>query len=213
MTPLLPLYVNPLTHPDAWDAVAAAPVPVSAIVDVSRGPGDGLDPVYLAAIPRLVMAGVTVLGYVDLAGGTRPVAGIRTEVGRWAGYRVAGVFFDRSPAGRFGIGTVAAAVRAARRVGLGPLVLSGGRAPDPEYRELGATVVSFEGSALRYRDWLGEDGRPGDAHLVHGVPAAERAGIERLARERGAGYLLVTDREPPNPYAYPPAWCCLAPVG
>jgi hypothetical protein len=210
MNRLLPLYLHPAAEPAAWDAVCGHPESLTVVVNVAGGPGPGLDPVYTAAIGRLTGAGVTVLGVVDLTRATRPVGEVRVDVGRWAGYRVDGIFFDQVPTSPFSIGPVAAAVRAARRVGLGPLLLNPGVPPDRRYRDLDATVCAYEGPWARYRAWAGAGARPGDAHLVYGVPVPELPVAWQLMADRGARYGLATDRAPPYPYAGLPAWCSLS---
>jgi hypothetical protein len=55
---------------------------------------------------------------------------------------VDGIFFDQMPVSPFSIGPVAMAVRAARRAGLGPLVLKPIGHPDPLYRVLDATICA-----------------------------------------------------------------------
>jgi Spherulation-specific family 4 len=140
--PFLSLFADPLADPVGWEAAAGYQGPLIVVVDVAHGPGSGRHPLFTQAIGRLAEAGRTVLGYVDLAAGTRPPRQVRGEVGRWAGYQVDGVFFDAAPTSPFSIGPVAMAVRAARRAGLGPLVLKPVGRPDPLYRVLGATICA-----------------------------------------------------------------------
>jgi hypothetical protein len=140
--PVLSLFADPLADPAGWDAAAGYRGPLIVVVDVAHGPGSGRHPLFTQAIGRLAEAGRTVLGYVDLAAGTRPPREVRGEVGRWAGYQVNGVFFDAAPTSPFSIGPVAMAVRAARRAGLGPLMLKPVGRPDPLYRVLDATICA-----------------------------------------------------------------------
>ena len=140
--PVLSLFADPLADPAGWDAAAGYQGPLIVVVDVAHGPGSGRHPLFTQAIGRLAEAGRTVLGYVDLAAGTRPPRQVRAEVGRWAGYQVDGVFFDAVPTSPFSIGPVAMAVRAARRAGLAPLVLKPDGRPDPLYQSLGATIYA-----------------------------------------------------------------------
>jgi hypothetical protein len=211
MNTLLPLYVNPLVDPAAWDAVAGYPAPLTVVVNVADGPGSGLDPLYTQAIGRLAGAGISVLGYLDLGLATRPAAQVRAEVGRWAGYQVDGIFFDQAPTSPYSIGPVAVAVAQARRVGLEPLVLNPAMPTDPLYRELGVTICSYEGGWPAYRRF--EGGRPGDAVLLYGVPPAEFTAAGELVTARGAGYGLISDQVPPDPYTAPPSWCTIpAPI-
>jgi hypothetical protein len=151
--PVLSLFADPLADPAGWDAAAGYRGPLVVVVDVAHGPGSGRHPLYTQAIGRLAEAGRTVLGYLDLAMGTRPVREVRREVGRWAGYQVHGIFFDAAPTSPFSIGPVAMAVRAARRAGLGPLMLKPVGRPDPLYRMLDATICAV-------MPWTPEDRQP-----------------------------------------------------
>jgi hypothetical protein len=198
---LLPLYVHPQVDPAAWRHAAAAVG--EHLTVVVRDDGD--DPAVAGALSQLAAAGVATLGHVDAQFATRPVADLQEAVARWARCPVSGIFLDQTPTSPFSIGPVALAVRAARRGGLS-VVLNPGTATDPLYRELGARVCTFEGTWQRYRDWSGHGSRPGDGHLVHSVPPESMAEAQALLRQRRAGFGLVTDRTPPEPYAGAPAW-------
>jgi hypothetical protein len=199
---LLPLCVDPAAEPAAGRAAAGRPSELTVVVP---GP-DCADPAGC-----LARTGTTVLGRVDVGFAIRPVADLLDDVQRWAGLPVEGVFLDRTPTSPFCVGPVALAIRAARRAGLSTVVLNPGVPTDPLYRELGVPICTFEGSWADYRRWSGEGSRPGDGHLVHSVPAGSLPAAQALLRERRAGWGLVTDREPPAPYAGLPGW--LAPPG
>jgi hypothetical protein len=183
------------------------------VVDVDRGPGNGRDPSYTAAMGRLAAADVGLLGYVDLAYVTRPVAELVTDVGRWAGYPVQGIFFDRAPVSPYAIGPVAIAVQAARRATLSRVILNPGAPPDPSYRGLGVPICVFDGPWPAYQRWTGDGAETGDGHLVHDVPPWDLDEAAQLQVERGAGFGVVTDLGPPDPFADLPAWCGLAGSG
>jgi hypothetical protein len=197
-TPLVPLYVHPLEDPYAWepDALAGATV----IVNVADGPGSTVDDDYAAATAQLSVAGVPMLGYVDLGYAARPLADILDDIERWTAYPMAGVFLDQAPTTPFSIGPVALAIRVAQRAGLFVAVLNPGTPADPVYRELGVPICSFEGSWADYQAWSGWGAQPGDGHLVHSVPREQLATARKAMGWRGAGFGLVTDREPPNPW-------------
>ncbi|HEY8471313.1 MAG TPA: spherulation-specific family 4 protein [Natronosporangium sp.] len=201
MTPtLLPLYVHPRVDPAAWRAAGNGSGELTVIAE---GP---VDAELTDAVGRLAKSGVATLGRVDVAFATRPVADLLDEVEGWAGCPVAGVFLDQAPTSPFCLGPIALAIRVARRAGLFTVVLNPGVPTDPLYRELDIPICTFEGSWAEYRRWTGEGALPGDGHLVHSVPADAMATARALLRERRAGWGLVTDRTPPNPYAGPPAW-------
>lgn len=199
MTPtLLPLYAHPSVEPAAWRAAAAAGGgELTVVVD---------DPDLGTAVAELAKAGVAALGRVDAGFATRPVADLLDDVERWVSCPVAGLFLDRAPTSPFCLGPVALAVRMARRAGLSTVVLNPGVPTDPLYRELGVPICTFEGSWTEYRRWSGEGALAGDGHLVHSVPMGSLTVARSLLRQRRAGWGLVTDRTPPDPYAAAPSW-------
>jgi hypothetical protein len=203
---LLPLYRHPADDPDAWASVAGLGSAVTAVVDAG-----GADPAGLSAwLDALAGAGVTLLGRVDLGRAARPLAEVLAEVRGWSGHPVGGVFLDRAPGDPFGAGPVALALRLARRAGLVATVLNPGGPVDPLYRRLGARLCAFEGDWDAYVGWDGDGARPGDGHLVYGVPAREVPQALRLASARRAGFALVTERDGAHAYTGLPAWCAAA---
>lgn len=192
MTPLLSLHQHPLTHPDVWATVEAAGMGVTVLLNIDTGPGSGLDPTWTTATQRLVRAGATVIGYLDLAFGARPAEQVRAELGRWAGYPVRGIFFDQAPTSPYSIGPVAVAVRGARRIGFDTLLVNPGRPTDSIYRGLGAVLCTFEGPWEEYLAGTTEGVRHGDAHLVHSVPYAQIKYAHELMRGRGARFGMAT---------------------
>jgi len=203
---LLPLYADPAGDPGAWASVAGLGSAVTAVVNPA-----GADPAgFSAGLDRLVRAGVALLGRVDLGRAARPLAEVLAEVRGWAVHPVGGVFLDRAPADPFGAGPVALALRLARRAGLTAAVLNPGGPADPLYRRLGARLCAFEGDWDAYIRWDGDGARPGDGHLVYGVPAPEVPRALRLASARRAGFALVTERDGEHAYTGLPAWCAAA---
>ncbi len=193
---LLPLSAHPATDPVAWRRVAGYGPRLTVVAKVPPE-----DPDVVLAVHRLVLAGVAVLGHVDTVFATRPVADLLRDVVRWLEVPVAGIFLDQTPTSPFSVGPVAMAVRTARQAGLDRVVLNPGAPPDPLYRQLGAAVCSFEGDWDTYRRWDGEGSTPGDGHLVHSVPVSALPAAWRMLRVRGAGFGVVSDRTPPDPYA------------
>jgi hypothetical protein len=192
VTPLLSLHQHPLTHPEAWSAIEAVGVGATVLLNIAAGPGSGLDPTWTTATQRLLRAGVTMLGYVDLAHGARAIEQVRSELGRWSGYPIRGIFFDQAPTSPYSIGPVAVAVRAARRIGFDTLLVNPGMPTDSIYRGLGAVLCTFEGDWEEYQMGTLDGVRPGDAHLVYSVPGNRIATVYELMRERGARFGLAT---------------------
>ncbi|GAA3286144.1 spherulation-specific family 4 protein [Dactylosporangium vinaceum] len=197
---LLPLYVHPLTDPEAWDNLPRGAA-CWTIVNVHNGPGAARDEVYTAATARLHASGVRMLGYVDLGYGSRPNGEVWCDIVGWSQYPVGGIFFDQVPSDAASLAYVTQVVRAVR----GSVVLNPGTTCAPGYAALADVVCTFEGpwesyvalygdKSVKGRDW------PNAAHLVYGVPTARLGEATALLLKR-AGHGLVTDLTAPLPYA------------
>ncbi|NMO52590.1 Spherulin-4 [Actinoplanes sp. TBRC 11911] len=136
------------------------------------------------------------LGRIDLDWGSRSLADVLADVEAWRADGAEGLFLDRAPAGSGGVGPVALTVRLAARRGLHRVVLNPGVPTHPLYRDLGVRICTFEGPWSAYQSWDGEGVRPGDGHIVHGVPVALLTAARRLMGRRGAGFGLATDASP-----------------
>jgi hypothetical protein len=198
---LYPLSAHPQEHPESWAEAAARGPGTIAVVNIDNAPvgapSAGPNGDIAGAIRSLAAAGVRPVGHVSLGYATRPIVDILGEIAKWSMLPVAGLFFDHAPAGPYQIGPVVASVRAARRAGLGLVVLNPGVPVDSVYRRLEATICTFEGSWAEYRDWSAAETAPGDGHLVFGVPRGEWGAARALIIARGAGLMLVTDRTTP----------------
>ncbi|WP_305782903.1 Spherulin-4 [Symbioplanes lichenis] len=136
------------------------------------------------------------LGRVDLDWGGRSLADVLADVDAWREEGAEGLFLDRAPAGSGGVGPVALTVRLAARRGLHRIVLNPGVPTHPLYRDLGVKICTFDGPWSAYQGWAGDGVRPGDGHLVHGVPVELLTAARRLMGRRGAGFGLATDASP-----------------
>ncbi len=138
------------------------------------------------------------LGRVDLDHGARSLADVLTDIDSWTALGVPGLFLDRAPVNRYAVGPVALAVRVARRRGLDRIVLNPGAPTDPLYRDLDVRICTFEGTWAAYQRWSGGGARPGDGHLVYGVPTALLTAARHLLARRGAGFGVATDAPGPG---------------
>jgi len=136
------------------------------------------------------------LGRIDLDWGSRSLADVLADVDAWREDGAEGLFLDRAPAGSGGVGPVALTIRLAARRGLHRVVLNPGVPTHPLFRDLGVRICTFEGPWSAYQSWAGDGVRPGDGHIVHGVPAALLTAARRLMGRRGAGFGLATDASP-----------------
>ena len=204
---LLPLYTHPASDPASWTTAASCGRALTVIVNVHNGPGAEIDPVYPAVLEELKAKEVELFGYVDLGYGERPVLEVLDDVARWTRYPgVSGIFFDCAPTEAERAGAVALAGRAARREGLGTVLLNPGTASDPVYRDLADGLGVFEGH------WKDYQGRADWAlcrnacHLVYGVPLEDCAGALRLLARNRARWGMVTDQSDPLPWNKVPSW-------
>ena len=171
----------------AWEVAAERgpdAVPVVGRVDTA----DDLR----AALTTLIVARSRPLARVNLGYGTRPLDEILDEIAWWVELPVCGFFFDLAPSSPYQVGPVARAIRAARRDGLGLFVLNAGTVVDPIYRELPATICTFEGTWAQYRSRPAETFAPGDGHLVLEVPPGDLPLAHALTLARGAGLFVAT---------------------
>lgn len=141
---------------------------------------------------------VPALGRIDLDHGGRSLADVLTEIDQWSAQDVRGLFLDRAPVNRCAAGTLALAIRVARRRGLHQIVLNPGAPADPCYRDLDVRLCTFEGDWAAYQRWHGAGARPGDGHLVYDVPTALLTAARELLARRGAGFGLATDAAGPS---------------
>lgn len=193
---------HPDENPAGWDEAARLGPGGLAVINLPPRLVAGRDTAAWAAmvqaIDRLVDHGIEALGHVSLGYATRPLVDLVGELTHWAVLPITGIFLDHAPAGPYQIGPVAFAGRVARRAGLRTIVLNPGVPVDPLYRRLDATLCTFEGSWPEYQEWSGEDGRPGDGHLVYGAPPTDWDAVRDLMAARGAGLGLITDRGGPS---------------
>ena len=153
-----------------------------------------LQTIYAHPIAGPVAAGIP-MGYVDLAYASRPIEAIRADLDEWGLQAVGGIFFDQAPTSPFSIGPVAMAVRAARRLGFDTILLNPGRDTDSLYRGLGATVCTYEGDWTAYQNGTTDGVRPGDGHVVLGVPTDLLERCLDVMRARGAAWGVATPAE------------------
>lgn len=95
---LIPFYIYPT--PDMvqplLDAKLAHPnVPMRVILNPASGPGTVQDPIYVAAISSLKLAGIQVAGYVYTDYDSRSINDVMTDIATWESlYAPDGIFLD-----------------------------------------------------------------------------------------------------------------------
>jgi Spherulation-specific family 4 len=184
---LAPLPTPPVVDPVAWALAAAGGRRLVPVVD-AVGDLDDLR----AGLTRLIVARSRPLARISLGYGTRTLIDIRDEIAWWAALPVCGFFFDHAPTSPYQVGPLAQAIRVARRARLGDFVLNPGIPVDPIYRDLPATICTFEGTWTQYRGRPADSFVPGDGHLVLDVPESDLSLARSMALARGAGLFLAT---------------------
>lgn len=207
-------------EPDAakWEAVrqAAAKVKVAAIFNPGNGPGVSRSAEYAALVASCRAAGVLMIGYVYTSYGARPAADVKADVDRhYLWYDVDGIFFDEATNTEAGVAHYADLNAHVKAKGPRSLVIINPGSNVPEsYITGGATdVICVFESNTGYPGWTPAPwmaGRPADHffHLPYNV-AGESVMRDylRLAAERNAGWVYISDDVLPNPWdALPTYW-------
>lgn len=210
----VPAYAHPLVAPGEWAELSRPGTPLHwVVVNVSKGPGMCLDPLFREATNRLREAGVRLLGYLDTAFAARASEDLLTEATRhleW--YAVDGFYLDRVPLDHRPLATYKRTVSALRTLtGRGHLVLGHGAHPHPAYADIADQLVTYAGSWAGYRcaqppEWTSRHPPERFCHLVHGVPGPHLETAMRLARWHGAATVYVTDRAAPDPWEGLPSY-------
>ena len=190
-----------------WETAIGDASRVSYLVmNPGSGPGVARSAAYADTVRRAQAAGITVLGYVDTDYARREPALVRQDVttfDEW--YGVDGIFLDQVTSGDAHLAHYAALADFVRSTP-GPVVaLNPGTFPAEGYAALADVLVTFEGTWATYRaiaspEWVKRYPASRFWHLVYATPEADMPAAVKLARQRSAGNLYVTDDDLPNPW-------------
>ena len=214
---LVPAYFYPAgSGSDYWQALdaAAGQVGITAIVNVNSGPGDALDPNYLAAVQSLRAAGGRVLGYVHTSWGGRDAAVEQADVDAYlARYPLYGFFIDEMATDAANLAHYSSLYAYIKGKGASLTVLGNPGTPaDPAYLDAPAAdiLISFEGYATDYAQLPAGYFDPAFAgrlaSIVHGASAAQMEAFIADAAPLGLAMIYVTDDPMPNPYDILPSY-------
>lgn len=200
-----------------WDkAIHSTPPPADIILDVS---GVGAGPAPVRQLQKLVRkaqaAGITVLGYSSTVNGQRPLSAVEADVRHYAKwYGVTSIFLDRvsgQPAQVPYYKKLAGYIHNAHqgaKVWLNPGVYPEDRA----YMSIGDVVLVFEGTYKQYRvalipAWVQDYPAAKFAQNIFATPQKDLLNTLKLAKQRRAGHVYVTELTGGNPYlALPSYW-------
>lgn len=101
---LVPAYFYPSGEGlKAWQVLidSGSKMPIVAIVNPDSGPGKRVDENYLALFPLAQRSKTTLVGYVTLSYGKRPISAVKADLDSWLFFYpdVRGIFFDEQPSG------------------------------------------------------------------------------------------------------------------
>lgn len=204
---VVPAYFHPAVHPGEWEWLAAHSSRVRLVIlNVHNGPGNRPEAPFTEAAERLRDAGVAVIGYVDTNYGSRPASQVMTELDRYLDwYEVSGVCLDRVAATGAGLAYYDALAARVRERGAGVVFFNHGAYPDEGYAGLADLLGTFEGPWHAYRrlkvpDWAVTWPIEKFYHVVYSVPPGRFGEAARLATQRHAASVYITERGGSNPY-------------
>lgn len=210
---LVPAYFYPAGDGlKSWHTLldTADKAPVVAIVNPDSGPGKAVDPNYAALFKRAEKSKATLIGYVTLSYGKRPLSAVKADVDSWLYFYpgVKGIFFDEQASGADGAAFARAAFAHARAaVPGGVFVTNPGVVCDKAYladRD-GPAACLFEGKdgfdRFRMPPWAADLPADRFAVLLYKVKSADAMRSALTAcRGHRAGFVYVTDADGANPW-------------
>jgi hypothetical protein len=212
---LVPAYVYPLEDRQGWDHLASFGSQATAIINPFNGPGERLDPNYLAAIETLRDAQVELVGYIDAAYGTRLALHIEDDISRYAEfYNIRNFFFDQMP---WQLTDEVQQIAVLARAHDPQLIIANPGAPViDEYIDLFDCVCVYENSFDDFQTQTVVDAKdvtiknystsglsPKVAHLIYSVPEKSIDYLLNACSERGATWVSLCGDDVTEP------WCNL----
>ena len=206
---VVPLYVDPSSN--AWTSVIAAKnahpsVPIVVIANPVSGPGSSSQGSYVTGIRNMQAAGVIVIGYVFVNGGTKSVAAVESEVDKYnSWYGVNGIFFDgmtntQSPGNENYYTTITNYERSQ----YGGTMVMGDPGDDvyPSYAGIMDNLMIYEDSGLPQISYLGGwhafYNKYAFSYVSYSTSSLDTS-FEKNSSQY-AGYLYITNDNLPNPY-------------
>ena len=215
---MVPAYFYPRPNSD-WNRLnsASAKAPLIAIMNPGNGPGTSANGDYSRAINALRAAGGRVIGYVYSSYANRPMGDIKADVDRYHSfYEIDGFFIDEMTNDDLATHYAFYAEMHQHIKGKRPTYLVVGN-PGTRTRErylsqpVTEKLVTFEHNT-GYEQYVPDAWNrnyPAEhfVHLAYSVSSAGKmTNYVRLAAERNAGFIYVTDDELPNPWDRLPSY-------
>jgi hypothetical protein len=202
---LIPAYFYP--GPLWTQAIAAAPIVDTMIMNPSSGPGNSQNQDYVNVVQQAQAAGITIIGYVHTSYGTRSIAQVTGEIDKYKlWYNVDGIFLDEVSSSAADLAyyqQVADYIRATPGTNV---VLNPGTIPDEAYISIGDTTIIFEDKYTYFPgwtppSWVNNYNESKIMYLPHSASGTSNMldGIQ-YAKDRNGGYVYVTDDGRRNPW-------------
>lgn len=216
---LIPAYFYPAGDGlTAWKKLleSAERVPTVAIVNPDSGPGKRVDSQYSELFRLARGSKATLIGYVTLSYGKRPIAAVKAEVDSWLFFypEVRGIFFDEQPSGaeQAAFATECYAY-AHTKIENATLVTNPGVPCAQEYLAARdspiACLFEHETGFEQYKlpDWADRLKSDRFAVLLYTVKTAAemQKRVQEVIAKRG-GYLYITDATGPMPWGRLPSY-------
>lgn len=189
--------------------------PEDLILDVDgTGAGSAPDPGLQRLVKQAQAAGITVLGYSSTANGQRSAGQVEADVRHYAAwYGVTSIFLDRvsGTAQMFPYYSQLSRYIHAAHKGAQVWMNPGVYPDDQNYMSIGDVVMAFEGTYAQYLTtpvpgWAMRYPAARFAHTIYATPAPALNPALRLAQQRNAGHVFVTDLVGSNPYQGLPSY-------
>ena len=202
---IVPAYFDPATNPATWTELTGSTGAKYVIVNPASGPGNSVDPTYVAAIKNLRADGITPLGYVDSGYTNVQLSTAEQNVTKWKSmYGISDIFIDEV-GGTDANSTkelpyytsLSQAIKAASPTPF--LVLNPGTTVDQGYMSLADMVMIFENSEAVFKtnklpSWTTDPSYTSKlAEIVYNVPAGDLSSVLSSTRSQNIGNVYVTD--------------------
>jgi Spherulation-specific family 4 len=216
---LVPAYFYP-TPGSPWNQLnlAAARVPLTAIMNPNSGPGSNVDPNYVGVVSSLRSAGGKVIAYVSSSYAARPIANVLSDIDRYREwYSIDGFFIDEmsnlsSQTALNYYSQIYAYIKNIKPTW--EVIGNPGTNTLEAYltRPTADRLVVFEEAGVHYAnyvpsDWNANYGSNRFVHLLHTEPsvAAMRNQIQ-WARQRNSSMIYITNDVLVNPWDQLPSY-------
>ncbi|MDE1829113.1 MAG: fibronectin type III domain-containing protein, partial [Thaumarchaeota archaeon] len=170
------------------------------------------DPNFVTGINNMKAAGITVIGYVDTAYGSRSISQVKTEINNWSNwYHVNGIFFDEMDNSAGGESYYSTATSYAKSLGMTMTVGNPGTSTDSSYIGTVDNIVIYETtgtpslSTLLSYTFNGLYSKSNFSFIAYSVSSLPSASYLASAAN-DVSYIYITNAGGSNPYDVLPSY-------